>query len=382
MAGVVLKNLTKSFNKVTAVNSINLEIRDKEFMVLVGPSGCGKTTALRMIAGLEEATSGEILIGERVVNDVSPKDRDIAMVFQNYALYPHMSVYDNMSFGLRLKRTPSGGVYPFNSKRTFSKEEIDRRVNEAAEMLGLKPLLQRKPKELSGGQRQRVALGRAIVREPKVFLMDEPLSNLDAKLRVQTRAELIKLHRRLGITTVYVTHDQVEAMTMGDRIAVMSNGIIQQCDKPLTLYNHPTNLFVAGFIGSPAMNFVPVNIVQEGENLLADAGSFKVTLPPKQAERARAYAGRSCIWGIRPEDIYDKQIVGLVQSTPGNTIPVDVDVIEPLGNDVEMYLKVGDISLIAMIDSASPARIGDRIDVVFDMDKSHLFDKETEQALY
>ena len=209
MAGVVLKNLTKSFNKVTAVNSINLEIKDKEFMVLVGPSGCGKTTALRMIAGLEESTSGEILIGERVVNDVSPKDRDIAMVFQNYALYPHMSVYDNMSFGLRLKRTATGGVWPMNSKRTFTKDEIDRRVQEAAEMLGLKPLLLRKPKELSGGQRQRVALGRAIVREPKVFLMDEPLSNLDAKLRVQTRAELIKLHRRLGITTVYVTHDQV-----------------------------------------------------------------------------------------------------------------------------------------------------------------------------
>jgi multiple sugar transport system ATP-binding protein len=382
MAGVVLKNLTKSFNKVTAVNSINLEIRDKEFMVLVGPSGCGKTTALRMIAGLEESTSGEILIGDRVVNDVSPKDRDIAMVFQNYALYPHMSVYDNMSFGLRLKRTPTGGVWPMNSKRTFTKDEIDRRVNEAAEMLGLKPLLQRKPKELSGGQRQRVALGRAIVREPKVFLMDEPLSNLDAKLRVQTRAELIKLHRRLGITTVYVTHDQVEAMTMGDRIAVMSNGVIQQCDKPLTLYNHPVNRFVAGFIGSPAMNFVPVNIVQQGESLVADAGSFKVVLPPKQAERARAYAGRACTWGIRPEDIYDKQIVGLVQSNPGNTITVDVDVIEPLGNDVEMYLKAGDISLIAMIDSASPARIGDRIDVVFDMDKSHLFDNETEQALY
>lgn len=382
MAGVVLKNLTKSFNKVTAVNSINLEIRDKEFMVLVGPSGCGKTTALRMIAGLEESTSGEILIGERVVNDVSPKDRDIAMVFQNYALYPHMSVYDNMSFGLRLKRTPTGGVWPVNSKRTFSKEEIDRRVQEAAEMLGLKPLLQRKPKELSGGQRQRVALGRAIVREPKVFLMDEPLSNLDAKLRVQTRAELIKLHRRLGITTVYVTHDQVEAMTMGDRITVMSNGVIQQVGKPLELYNHPANLFVAGFIGSPAMNFVPVTIVQQGDSLAADAGAFQVTLPAKQAERVRNYVGKPCVWGIRPEDIYDKQLVGLVQSAPGNTLAVDVDVIEPLGNDVEMYLKIGDISLIAMIDSASPAKIGDRIEVVFDMEKTHLFDKDTEQALY
>ena len=382
MAGVVLSDLTKSFDKVTAVNSINLEIRDQEFMVLVGPSGCGKTTALRMIAGLEEATSGEIRIGDRVVNDVSPKDRDIAMVFQNYALYPHMSVYDNMSFGLRLKRTPSGGMWPFNATRTFTQEEIDRRVKEAAEMLGLTPLLQRKPKELSGGQRQRVALGRAIVREPKVFLMDEPLSNLDAKLRVQTRAELIKLHRRLGITTVYVTHDQVEAMTMGDRIAVMSNGLIQQVDKPLTLYNHPTNLFVAGFIGSPAMNFVPVTIQQQGANLVADAGSFTVTLPAAQAARAKDYVGKTCTFGIRPEDIYDKQLTGLVQSTEGNTISADVDVIEPLGSDVEMYLKIGDLTLIAMIDSASPAKMGDRIDVILDLDKSHLFDPQSEQALY
>ncbi len=382
MAGVVLKDLTKSFNKVTAVNSINLEIRDKEFMVLVGPSGCGKTTALRMIAGLEEATSGEILIGERVVNDVSPKDRDIAMVFQNYALYPHMSVYDNMSFGLRLKREASGKVWPFNSRRTFSQTEIDRRVGEAADILGLKPLLQRKPKELSGGQRQRVALGRAIVREPKVFLMDEPLSNLDAKLRVQTRAELIKLHRRLGITTVYVTHDQVEAMTMGDRIAVMSNGIIQQVDKPLSLYNHPANLFVAGFIGSPAMNFVSVKLAMDGDKLVADAGAFKVTLPALQAERARNHVGKECTFGIRPEDIYDTRIASMVKAHAGNTVSVDVDVIEPLGNDVEMYLKAGDIPLTAMIDSASEAKIGDRIDVMFDMDRTHLFDNETEQALY
>ncbi len=382
MAGVALKNLTKSFNKITAVNSINLEIRDKEFMVLVGPSGCGKTTALRMIAGLEESTAGEIFIGERLVNDVSPKDRDIAMVFQNYALYPHMTVYDNMSFGLRLKRLPTGGVWPFNTRRAFNTEEIDRRVQEAAEMLGLGALLQRKPKELSGGQRQRVALGRAIVREPKVFLMDEPLSNLDAKLRVQTRAELIKLHRRLGITTVYVTHDQVEAMTMGDRIAVMSNGIVQQCDKPLSLYNHPANLFVAGFIGSPAMNFASVQIAAEGDLLIAKAEGFKVTLPPAQAERARNHVSKTCIFGIRPEDIYDKGIATLVKSTPGNTITVDVDVIEPLGSEVEMYLKAGELQLIAMIDSASSARIGDRIDVIFDMDKSHLFDKDTEQALY
>ena len=382
MAGVTLKDLTKSFNKVTAVNSINLEIRDKEFMVLVGPSGCGKTTALRMIAGLEESTSGEIFIGERVVNDVSPKDRDIAMVFQNYALYPHMSVYDNMSFGLRLKRTPTGGVWPVNSKRTFTNAEIDRRVTEAAEMLGLKPLLQRKPKELSGGQSQRVALGRAIVREPKVFLMDEPLSNLDAKLRVQTRAELIKLHRRLGITTVYVTHDQIEAMTMGDRIAVMSNGVIQQCDKPLTLYHHPANLFVAGFIGSPAMNFTPVKIALEGSSLVADAGGFRVTLPESRRERLLSHVGKSCIFGIRPEDIYDTRVIGAIPPAPGNTVQVEVDVIEPLGSDVELYLKAGDIPLTAMIDSASPAQVGEMMDVVFDLEKSHLFDTDTEQALY
>src|SRR5947209_8072745 len=276
MAGVALKELTKEFKEVIAVNKVNLEIRDKEFLVLVGPSGCGKTTALRMIAGLEEATGGEILIGDRVVNDVSPKDRDIAMVFQNYALYPHMSVYDNMSFGLRLKRTPTGGVWPFNSKRTFSKTEIDKRVKDAANLLGLENLLQRKPKQLSGGQRQRVALGRAIVREPKVFLMDEPLSNLDATLRVQTRAELKKLHRRLGITTVYVTHDQVEAMTMGDRIVVMNHGFVQQVDTPLNLYNHPANIFVAGFIGSPAMNFIPVTIRSQGGSIIAQAEGFRV----------------------------------------------------------------------------------------------------------
>ncbi len=382
MAGVTLKNLTKSFNKVTAVNSINLEIKDKEFMVFVGPSGCGKTTALRMIAGLEESTSGEIFIGDRVVNDVSPKDRDIAMVFQNYALYPHMSVYDNMSFGLKLKRTPTGNPWPFDGKRTFTQEEIDRRVKEAAEMLSLGHLLQRKPKELSGGQRQRVALGRAIVREPKVFLMDEPLSNLDAKLRVQTRAELIKLHRRLGITTVYVTHDQVEAMTMGDRIAVMSNGIIQQCDKPLTLYNHPNNKFVAGFIGSPAMNFVEATIVRQGEGLAADCGAFRLTLPPEKEELATPYVGKKVTFGVRPEDLYDSKIPLQISANSGNTLQADVDVTEPLGSDVEIYLKVGEVELHAMIDSSTDAKVGDRLEIVVDMKKSHLFDNDTERAIY
>src|SRR5438128_570951 len=268
MAGVTLCNLTKTFKTVMAVNNVNLEIRDKEFLVLVGPSGCGKTTALRMVAGLEEATSGEIFIGERLVNDVSPKDRDIAMVFQNYALYPHMTVYKNMAFALELRRTP--------------REEIKKRVTAVAEMLGLGQLLERKPKQLSGGQRQRVALGRAIVREPKVFLMDEPLSNLDAKLRVQTRAELIKLHRRLGITTIYVTHDQVEAMTMGDRIAIMNDGVLQQVGTPGDIYDHPANLFVAGFIGSPTMNFVPVTM----RNGTAKASGFEVELPGSVAAAA------------------------------------------------------------------------------------------------
>jgi multiple sugar transport system ATP-binding protein len=382
MASVTLKELSKEFKEVVAVDRVSLEIHDKEFLVLVGPSGCGKTTALRMIAGLEEASGGEILIGDRVVNDVSPKDRDIAMVFQNYALYPHMSVYDNMSFGLRLKRTPTDSPWPFNSKRTFSKEEIDRRVKDAARLLDLEKLLHRKPKQLSGGQRQRVALGRAIVREPKVFLMDEPLSNLDAKLRVQTRAELKKLHRRLGITTVYVTHDQVEAMTMGDRIVVMNAGVVQQCDTPLTLYNHPANMFVAGFIGSPAMNFLQVTVREESGSTVIDGESFKVTLPAALAAMAQPYHGKTAMFGIRPEDIYDANIEGMVKPTPGNTAQVTVDVMEPLGDDVELHLTVGTHSIIAKVDSTTNAQVGEPLRVMFDMGKSHLFDKETEAAIY
>ncbi|MDE2127761.1 MAG: ABC transporter ATP-binding protein [Armatimonadetes bacterium] len=382
MAEVRLENLSKHFNKVVAVNNVNLHILDKEFIVLVGPSGCGKTTALRMIAGLEEATLGTIFIGERNVNDVSPKDRDIAMVFQNYALYPHMSVYDNMSFGLRLKRTASAGIWPFNSRRTFTRAEIDHRVREAAAMLGLEQLLHRKPKELSGGQRQRVALGRAIVREPQVFLMDEPLSNLDAKLRVQTRTDLIKLHRRLGITTVYVTHDQIEAMTMGDRIAVMSNGLVQQVASPLELYNHPANLFVAGFIGSPAMNFMEVTVRSDGGTYWADAGSFRVSIPAQFNEAIAAYDGKRCTFGIRPEDIYDGALPSLIAAAPGNTVTTTVDVLEPLGNQVEIYLKAGDVPINAMIDSSTKAETGGSLNVIFDMAKSHLFDIETERTLY
>lgn len=368
MAQVVLKNLTKTFKNVVAVNDMNLEIRDKEFLVLVGPSGCGKTTALRMVAGLEEATEGEIYIGDRLVNDVSPKDRDIAMVFQNYALYPHMSVYDNMAFGLKLRK--------------IHKAEIMQRVTNTAELLGLRDLLNRKPKQLSGGQRQRVALGRAIVREPKVFLMDEPLSNLDAKLRVQTRAELIKLHRRLGITTIYVTHDQVEAMTMGDRIAVMCDGVVQQVDTPLGLYNEPANKFVAGFIGTPSMNFLDARVVNGAEGYAIHGGCFKVKAPADKAERLKDYADREVTFGVRPEDIFDKNLAGLIAPTPDNTIRATVDVIEPMGPVVTMYLTCGDHSLIATIDAETRAKEGEEIELVLDMAKTHVFDRDTEAAVY
>jgi multiple sugar transport system ATP-binding protein len=383
MAGVTLRGLTKRFKDVIAVNQVDLEIRDQEFLILVGPSGCGKTTCLRMIAGLEEATEGEIYIGDRLVNDVSPKDRDIAMVFQNYALYPHMTVYDNMSFGLRLKRVPVRKLGPFTlTKRMFSRQEIDERVQRAAQMLGLQDLLHRRPKELSGGQRQRVALGRAIVREPKVFLMDEPLSNLDAKLRVQTRAELIKLHRQLGITTVYVTHDQVEAMTMGDRIAVMNEGVIQQVDTPLGLYNHPYNQFVAQFIGSPQMNVLDnVRVVRENNTLFLDSGVFRLKVPPDRVEALQPYIGRQVLFGIRPEDIYDRAR-SLIPAAEGNTLRAEVDVREPMGSTVMLNLVVGPYALTANVDSSSTAQMGETLDVVLDMSKSHVFDPETTVAVF
>ena len=367
MAAVRLRNLTKYFGKVKAVERLTLDINDKEFLVLVGPSGCGKTTALRMIAGLEEATEGEIYIEDRLVNDVSPKDRDIAMVFQNYALYPHMTVYDNMAFGLKLRK--------------FPRAEIRRRVHEAAQMLGLMGLLTRRPKELSGGERQRVALGRAIVREPKVFLMDEPLSNLDAKLRVQTRAELIKLHRRLGITTIYVTHDQVEAMTMGDRIAVLKDGVMHQVDTPMELYNRPANLFVASFIGSPGMNFIPGTIVPSDGGYVIDAGDFKLLLPESHAQRARRKEGANVIFGIRPDDIYDRSLPTPVAATPDNSARLMVDVTEPMGASVYAYLTSGRHTLIADLDGETSAKDGQALDVIFDMEKTHIFDPETEEAL-
>lgn len=320
-----------------------------------------------MVAGLEEVTDGEILIGDRLVNNVSPKDRDIAMVFQNYALYPHMSVYENMAFGLKLRKV--------------AREEIKRRVQEAAQMLGIEQLLARRPKELSGGQRQRVAVGRAIVREPAVFLMDEPLSNLDAKLRIQTRAELIKLHRRLGITTIYVTHDQVEAMTMGDRIAVMLDGLVQQCDTPLNIFNHPVNRFVAGFIGSPPMNFIDAELVDVDGALWVDADSFKVRLPEDRAHAYREYAGRPIIFGIRPTDLYDKSLSPVVQPSDDNTITVDVDVIEPMGAESILYLSSGSDDLVASVDSATAAQERAPLAVTMDMHRAHIFDKSTELAI-
>jgi multiple sugar transport system ATP-binding protein len=370
MAQVTLQNIVKRYDsKVTAVDNLNLEIKDGEFMVLVGPSGCGKTTTMRMVAGLEEITDGTIQIGERIVNSVSPKDRDIAMVFQNYALYPHMNVYDNMAFGLKLRHVPPA--------------DIDRRIRDAAALLGITDYLQRKPKALSGGQRQRVALGRAIVREPQVFLMDEPLSNLDAKLRVQTRSELIKLHRRLGVTTIYVTHDQVEAMTMGDRIAVMKDGILHQCDTPMAVYAHPANMFVAGFIGTPSMNFLPATLHQgSGNTYVIDCGTFRVAAPQAQMVSLESYAGKEVVLGVRPADIFDKNLKNPVEAISGNTIRTVVDVSEPMGDSVTLYLAAGRHQIIATIDAETAAKDGHTLDVILDLDKTHLFDPQTEKTIY
>ncbi len=366
MASITYDHVTKRFGDVIAVNDLNIFVEDKEFLVLVGPSGCGKSTALRLLAGLEEVTSGILKIGERVVNDVPPKDRDIAMVFQSYALYPHMSVYENMAFGLRMRK--------------MDRAEIDRRVKEAAQILGIEHLLDRKPRALSGGQRQRVALGRAIVRDPQVFLMDEPLSNLDAKLRVAMRAELVKLHRRLETTVVYVTHDQVEAMTMGTRIAVLKDGILQQLDTPRNLYDHPANRFVAGFIGSPAMKFFEVRLVADGGDLHVDAGSFRVRVPPEQASilRERGTPAK-VVFGIRPEDVYDAAFVpgGL---HGGDIVEAQVDVVEPLGAEIYVYLVSGPHTFLGRMDSRTRAWPGDRMQVVMNMAHMHIFDRETEKA--
>jgi multiple sugar transport system ATP-binding protein len=377
LAGVTFKSISKVFGKdVRAVDELNLEIRDKEFMVLVGPSGCGKTTALRMVAGLEEATGGDILIGETRVNDTPPKDRDIAMVFQNYALYPHMNVYDNIAFGLRLREL-KGFLWQMANFGEAKKvrADIDSRVQDVAKMLDIDKYLHRRPKELSGGQRQRVALARAIVRKPKVFLMDEPLSNLDAKLRIQTRAELIRLHRTLGITTIYVTHDQVEAMTMGQRIAIMRDGKLQQCDQPEVVYKLPANKFVAGFIGSPPMNFLDAKIVDG----MLDAGDFKV--PLSEGHPARKMEGKSVTMGIRPECILDKSLDTHIAPTPANTITATVDVLEPLGPEYVAYLKIGSHNFIATIDNNTKIEEGQTAEFILNLDEIHVFDNETEEAI-
>jgi multiple sugar transport system ATP-binding protein len=382
LAGVTFKGITKVFGKdIVAVDDLNLEVRDKEFMVLVGPSGCGKTTALRVVAGLEEQTSGDVLIGERLVNDVAPKDRDIAMVFQNYALYPHMNVYDNIAFGLRLREL-KGLFWQLGhmAEARKAREDIDRRVRETAAMLGIGGLLERKPKELSGGQRQRVALGRAIVRKPKVFLMDEPLSNLDAKLRIQTRAELIRLHRSLGITTIYVTHDQVEAMTMGQRIAVMNDGVLQQCDEPETVYRHPANKFVAGFIGSPPMNFLPATIRKSDGEVFVDAGDVKLPLVDG-GQRSVVADGQAVTLGIRPESFFDARVPGPVKVGEKNVVKAKVDVIEPLGHEYVVYLGAGKHSLIATLDPSAKVKEGETTDFAVNLEEIHVFDAESELAI-
>jgi multiple sugar transport system ATP-binding protein len=365
VASVSYDHVTKRYGERSAVNDLVLQVRDGEFLVLVGPSGCGKTTALRLLAGLEDATSGDVFIGGRRVNDVPPRDRDIAMVFQSYALYPHMSVYENLAFGLKLRRTP--------------KPDIEIRVSKAAGMLGITELLQRKPRQLSGGQRQRVALGRAIVREPQVFLMDEPLSNLDAQLRVQTRAELIQLHQRLQTTTIYVTHDQVEAMTMGERIAVLRDGVLQQVDAPDALYGRPANVFVAGFIGSPSMNFFAGELgTDDNGHILVRGSGLTFPLPAAASQELRSFIGRHVLFGIRPEHITDpRQDVGPLTATTR----ARVSVVEPLGAEVFVYVQTDDAQFVARLDSRYAPRPGETIDVAVATDRIYLFDPDSEVAL-
>jgi multiple sugar transport system ATP-binding protein len=365
MAEVKLKNVSKFFDKnIVAVDKVNIHVKDKDFVVLVGPSGCGKSTTLRMVAGLEEISEGEIYIDNRLVNDVAPKDRDIAMVFQNYALYPHMTVFDNMAFGLKLRKVP--------------KDQIKQQVQDAAAILGITDLLERKPKALSGGQRQRVAVGRAIVRRPKVFLFDEPLSNLDAKLRVQMRAEIIKLHNRLKSTMIYVTHDQVEAMTMGDQIVVMKDGLVQQIDSPLSLYNKPVNKFVAGFIGSPAMNFMTCKVIQNGE-LILDEGKLQFPVPENVKEKLGKYKDHQLIVGIRPEDIHSPETAYGVEKKI--SVKTEVDVVEPMGNEIFVYLNTGFNNFTARLETNKIPKIGDSINLIFNLEKIRFFDKDTEVSI-
>ena len=363
MARVLIRNLSKKFGEVLVVKDVNLEIRDKEFLVIVGPSGCGKTTTLRMVAGLESITSGQIVIGDTVVNELPPMDRDIAMVFQNYALYPHMSVYDNIAFGLKMRR--------------FSRVEIGQRVQEVAEILGIGDYLKRKPRQLSGGQRQRVALGRAIVRHPRVFLFDEPLSNLDAKLRVQMRVELKKIHDRLGTTAIYVTHDQVEAMTLGDRVVVMRDGVVQQVGEPLELYNEPTSRFVAGFIGSPSMNFATVKVTEADGGLWAINEGIRIMISAEKGVRLRRYVGEQVALGIRPEDLR------LASSDDPEQPGFDavVEVVEKLGSEILLVVKVGSAMMVAAVEPTVRVRVRERLRLAVDPERVHFFDSRSEAAI-
>jgi len=363
MAQVLMKELNKKYDEVHAVKDVNLHVRDKEFMVLVGPSGCGKSTTLRMVAGLEEITAGEIMIGDRVVNDLPPKDRDIAMVFQNYALYPHMTVYDNMAFGLKMRK--------------FPKAEIAKRVGDAAEILGIQELLKRKPRQLSGGQRQRVAVGRAIVRHPQVFLFDEPLSNLDAKLRVQMRVELKRLHDRLETTVIYVTHDQVEAMTLGDRVVVMKDGWVQQVGEPLELYGKPANRFVAGFIGSPSMNFADVTIAESSGTMWVESPGLRVKVPADRSEHLRAYKGQHVTLGVRPEDIH----VASGADAAERTFDAVVEVVEPLGSEILLNVKAGPNSMVARVDPLVRVKVHEPVRLALAPERLHFFDLKTELAI-
>lgn len=366
MANVSLRHIYKVYDGgVTAVSDFNLEIEDKEFIILVGPSGCGKSTTLRMIAGLEDISKGELYIGDVLSNDIAPKDRDIAMVFQNYALYPHMTVYDNMAFGLKLRKTP--------------KEEMRRRVEEAARILDIAHLLDRKPKALSGGQRQRVALGRAIVRDPKVFLLDEPLSNLDAKLRAQMRTEISKLHQRLGTTFIYVTHDQTEAMTMGTRIVVMKDGLVQQVDTPQHLYDKPCNEFVAGFIGSPQMNFINATVNKSGSNYSLKFDKYDIVLPASKHDNLDKYVGKEVVFGIRPENVHDEP--EFLEKATSGILEANVDVTELMGAEIYLYLNIAGVPITARVEPYSKAKPGDIIKIALDLEKIHIFDKETEQTI-
>jgi multiple sugar transport system ATP-binding protein len=361
MAQVRLADITKRFGKNIAVDQLNLTIHDREFLVLVGPSGCGKTTTLRMVAGLEHQTEGDVFIGDALVNHVPPKDRDIAMVFQNYALYPHMNVYKNMAFGLRQRKMP--------------KPEIEQRVMDAAKILDIENLMERKPRELSGGQRQRVAMGRAIVRKPRVFLFDEPLSNLDAKLRVQMRVELAKLHDQLETTIIYVTHDQIEAMTLADRIVIMDKAVVMQMGNPLEVYENPKNLFVAGFIGSPAMNLIDAGLVQDNDRMSVDCGSFRLPVPQTHTEKYRFYLNKEVVFGLRPEHIYDRALAGDLGEA--ENIEAVVDVFEPVGSEVILLVSVGDQQLTAKVDPRTSARVHQPVKLCVDMERMHLFDKDT-----